>query len=98
MTKAVMYVAIAVILGLVMTLVPTWLFIATIRGTTNIESYFAASRIPMVDYPEENHVESVSSRELGILSGSFVVASIVYFLFRRKTRGYNYAWNLPRQF
>jgi hypothetical protein len=97
MAKPVVYVAVAIILGLAMTLLPTWFFIVNTYGTTSMAN-LSADRIPFVSYPQENQVESVSSRELAILSISFVVASVVYFLFRRRTRGYNYAWSLPRQF
>lgn len=92
MNKTLAYVVIAIILGLAMTLTPTWLFFAKAdqRGERR-EGWWSVQTLP--DYSGQNHVETVSSKEVEVLGISFVVASIVYFLFKRKTPTRIYTWH-----
>ena len=82
--KHVVYVAIAVILGLVIILLPTWVFFATTAERGQAVFVRSEGVIPFLDYAEENHVQTVSPKEFGLFGVSLVAASIVYFLFRRK--------------
>lgn len=84
MNKRVVYVAIAVILGLVIILLPTWVFFAKTVEPGKAEFLRSKGAIPFLDYPEKNHVETVSPKEFGVFGISLVAASIVYFLFRRE--------------
>lgn len=103
MNKAIAYVVTAIILGLVMTLVPTWLFLVKEGQQEKLEEVFAhfsseGLRPPFLDYSEQNHVEAISHREVEILGVSFVVASIVYILFKRKTPRHDYIWSPIRPY
>jgi hypothetical protein len=89
--KALGYVVVAVILGLALILVPTYLFLvqASDLGYFSGQGSFGQSEY-------SNHVEKVSARELEVLGVSFVIASVVYILFKRKTPRHNYMWPLSR--
>jgi hypothetical protein len=96
--KALGYVVVAVILGLALILVPTYLFLvqASDLGSFSGRGSFGA-KLPLIGQSEySNHVEKVSAKELEVLGVSFVIASVVYILFKRKTPRYNYMWPLSR--
>lgn len=92
MNKALLYVVIAIALGLVMTLIPTYLFLVKADQYGKIIPRFASIEdfVPPLLDSEQNHVETVSPREMEILGISFVVASIVYVLFKRRTSRHDY--------
>ena len=104
MNKAAVYVATAIILGLVTTLLPTCLFLVNADQQEKLAEAFARSlsgkdfRLPLLDYSEQNHVGAISAREVEILSISFVVASIVYILFKRKTPKRVHIWPSVRPY
>lgn len=97
MNRTLLYVIIAITLGLAMTLVPTSLFLVKADQYEKLTEAFAGLtgaenlRLPLLDY-SENHVETVSPREVEILGVSFVVALIVYVLFKRETPRHDYIW------
>jgi hypothetical protein len=96
--KALWYVVVAVILGLALILVPTYLFLvkAVDQGSSSGQRSLAA-RLPLIGQSEySDHVEKVSAKELEVLGVSFVVASVVYILFKRRTPRRNYMWPLLR--
>ena len=97
MNKALGYAVFAVILGLALTLVPTYLFLvnASDQGWSSEEHSFAV-RLPLIGQSDSNHVEKISAKELEVLAMGFVVASAVYMLFKRRTPRHNYMWPLPR--
>lgn len=94
MNKALLYVVIAIALGLAMTLIPTSLFLVKADQYGKIIPRFARIEdfVPPLLDSEQNHVETVSPREVEVLGISFVVASIVYVLFKRKTPRHDYTW------
>jgi len=103
MNKTIAYIVTAIILGLVMTLVPTWLFLVKAdqqEKLAEVLAHFSRRdlRPPFLGYSEQNHVETVSPREVEILGVSFIVASIVYILFKRKTPKHDYTWPLIRPY
>jgi len=95
--RALVYVITAVVLGLAMTLVPTWLFLASadqhgkpgIRGASL--QFRSEDLIPPL-LKEQNNNGSVSSKEVEVLGISFIVASIVYIAFKRKMPRRDYIW------
>jgi hypothetical protein len=96
--KALGYVAVAVILGLSLILVPTYLFLvkAGDQGFFSGQGSLAA-RLPLIGQSEySDHVEKVSATDLEVLGVSFVIASVVYILFKRKTPRHDYMWPLSR--
>lgn len=99
MNKVVIYAVIAISLGVVMILLPTWLFI---QGIAQPKISFALSRLtsvqpPLIEHQERGYSDAISQRDWGILGISFIVASIVYILFRRTPRQ-NKLWFLHRRF
>lgn len=100
MNKALGYVVVAVVLGLALILVPTYLFLvqASDQVPFSGQGSFGA-RFPLIERSEyANHVEKVSAKELEVLGTSFVIASVVYILFKRKTPRHNYMWPLSRSY
>ena len=97
MNKALGYAVIAVILGLVLTLVPAYLFIANAsdQGWSPEQRSFTL-KFPLIGQSDSNHIEKVSAKELEVLGVGFVVASAVYILFKRRTPRRNYVWLPPR--
>ena len=100
MNKALGYVVVAVVLGLALILVPTYLFL--VQASDQVPSFGQGSfgaRFPLIERSEyANHVEKVSAKELEVLGTSFVIASVVYILFKRKTPRHNYMWPLSRSY
>jgi len=96
--KALRYIAVAVTLGLALILVPTYLYLVQASGQHSFSSPdLSAARLPLIGQSEHvNHVERVSARELEVLGMSFVIASVVYLLFKRKPPRHDYLWPLPR--
>lgn len=95
MNKALVYVAIAIILGLATVLIPTSFFLVKADQYGRIVLLFSStgkSIPPLLEYSEENHVGITSSKELEILGIGFVVASIVYVLFKRKIPEHDHGW------
>ncbi|MDH5634959.1 MAG: hypothetical protein OEY30_03930 [Candidatus Bathyarchaeota archaeon] len=100
MNKALGYVVVAVVLGLALIIVPTYLFLvqASDQGSFSGQDSFSA-RFPLIERSEySNHVEKVSAKELEVLGVSFVIASVVYVLFKRKTPRHDYMWPLLRSY
>jgi hypothetical protein len=100
MNRGLLYIVIAIVLGLAMTLVPTSLFLVNADRYRKAMPCFAGIEDfvpPLLDL-EQNHVETVSPREVEILGVSFVVASIVYVLFKRKTQSHDYIWPAIRPY
>ena len=100
MNRALGHVVIAVVLGLALILVPTYLFLvqASDQGSFSGQDLLAA-KLPLIERSEySNHVEKVSAKELEVLGVSFVIASVVYILFKRKTPRHNYMWPLSRSY
>ena len=96
MSKAVA-VVIGIALGLVSILAPTWILVEAtqlgrIPGILSGFSWPEDLRLPLIDYSDRNHVERVTAREVKVLGISFVVASVMYVLFRRKVPRPDYAW------
>jgi hypothetical protein len=95
--RALVYVITAIVLGLAMTLVPTWLFLvnADQHGKpgmwgASLQFRSEASIPPLLK--EQNNNGTVSSKEMEVLSISFIVASIVYIAFKRKIPRRDYIW------
>jgi hypothetical protein len=86
MSKAGVYTTIAVVLGLAMTLIPSWFFLSGAANDYKGAVQLASDRLPLLESPEENHVVLVSHKDVGILGGSFLVALTVYGIFRARTR------------
>ncbi len=91
MKKTLLYIAIAIVLGLLMTLIPTWLFLVEADEQGKLTETFGR-RLPFLGPSERNHVEPISTRDVETLGISFIIASIIYVLFRRKTPRRNYIW------
>ncbi|MGB9134649.1 MAG: hypothetical protein WCC63_03565 [Candidatus Bathyarchaeia archaeon] len=86
MIKALAYVTIALVLGVAMTLLPTWLFLAkTDQPYASYAARLSSGRIPLLDQEGDSHGEPIMPQWLGIAGASFVVASVVYILFKRET-------------
>jgi len=98
--KALGYVVVAVFLGLALTLIPTYFFL--VQASDQVPSFGQNSfgaKLPLIERSEyANHVEKVSAKELEVLGISFVIASGVYILFKRKTPRHNYLWPLSRSY
>ncbi len=93
-----MYAATAIALGLALVIGPTVLLVGASQQGDLVQALASFARaekkLPLLDYSEQNHVETVSSREMGILGISFVAASVVYLLFRRRIPRRDYTWPL----
>ncbi|MFQ6068097.1 MAG: hypothetical protein ACE5KD_00985 [Candidatus Bathyarchaeia archaeon] len=98
MNKALAYITAAIVLGLVMTLIPTWFFVVKANRDEKLGARTSAWKLPLLDYSEQNRIETVSSRDVEILSISFIVASIVYVLFKRRIHKHDYIWPLIRPY
>ncbi len=86
MNKAIGYTAIAITLGLAIILVPTWFFIHLDQQGQFMNLYVTErSATPPWLYSQDNNIQPISPVDMEILGISFVVASIVYILFKRKT-------------
>lgn len=96
MKRTMLYVALAFTLGLAMIVIPTWFLIAGADQNGKPDVNFAW-QIPLLEYPERDYIDAVSSRELEFLSISFFIALAVYVLFRRKTPRSDFAWPYFRQ-
>jgi len=96
MNKALLYVATAIILGLALTLIPTWLIVRADQYDKHFwgfAQFRGAEEIPpFLYYSEQNNVETVSPREVEVLGISFVVALVVYIAFKRRTPRHDYIW------
>ncbi|MFP3984846.1 MAG: hypothetical protein ACLFU9_02620 [Candidatus Bathyarchaeia archaeon] len=95
MNKTSIYVISAVLLGLTTVLLPTWLFL--VRGNREVELAEAFERVkaqdwrpPLLSLSEQNDVKTVSPKEMEIFGFSFIIALIVYILFKRKTGRQDY--------
>ncbi|UCB61135.1 MAG: hypothetical protein JSW72_03525 [Candidatus Bathyarchaeota archaeon] len=88
MNRVLVYVATAIVLGLVITLVPTWIFIggADVLGQAADHQYSLrdANALPFLETTAGNHVDLVSFEELGILGFSVLMASVVYVVSKRR--------------
>lgn len=96
MNKALVYITAALILGLAMTLLPTWFLLAR-ADQQEKSAQILAQHIPFLENTEQNHVETVSPREVEALGISFVAASVIYILFKRRTPRRDYVWPPIRQ-
>lgn len=86
MNKTLVYATLAVMLGLVSVLIPTWVFLTGTVSQENISYVRSEAAIPpLFEFPEKNHVETVSPKIFGVFGTSLMAASIVYVLFKRKT-------------
>ncbi len=96
MNKALLYIAAAIIFGLAMTLLPTWLYLVQANQQETFAEALArfaqARELPLLQYSEKNHVDPISLTEVEIFGLGFVVAVVAYVLVRRKTRRYDYVW------
>ncbi|UCH32073.1 MAG: hypothetical protein JSV05_01375 [Candidatus Bathyarchaeota archaeon] len=97
MNKTLSYVILALLLGLTMILGPTWFFL--VRADQNEISIMIFTRqLPLIDYTEQNHIETISFKEAEVLSISFVVALVVFILFKRRSPDGHYSWLPPRPY
>jgi len=100
MRKTLLYAATAIALGLATIIGPTMFLVGTSQQGDLVQALASFARAektpPLLDYSEQNHVETVSSREVTILGISFVVASVAYLLLRRKIPRRDYIWPLVR--
>lgn len=90
MNRAAVYVATAIVLGLVMIFVPILFFIRADEYEGDVFSVRDANSPPFSEKTGYNHIETVSYEEAEILVLSFVIASMVYVLFKRKTSKHDY--------
>jgi len=90
--RSLIYFSTAIVLGLVMMLVPTWFFVGADEYGKAAYSVRDANSLPFFESTEHNHIETVSSDEVGILALSFVIASMIYFIFKRKTLKHEHIW------
>jgi hypothetical protein len=90
MNRTAVYVTLAIFLGLATTLLPSWVFLSRAANDPKPSVQFASEGLPFIDAREQNHVELVSSKEVGVLGSSFLVALAVYGIFRRRTRPHDY--------
>ncbi len=104
MNKSLLYIATAIVLGIAVMLIPTWIFLVKAGQEERLTEAFARAfsggegiRPPLQDF-EQNHLEAVSSREVEVLGVTFVAALIVYTLFKRRPRKNEYIWPLLRTF
>ncbi len=96
MKKTSLYITVAVALGITMILVPTWFFLFNVNQYGEYDVSFAR-HIPLVEYPEQDLAETVSSRELEFLGISFFVALVIYILFRQRIPRSDNIWPPFRQ-
>jgi len=98
MNKALVYVVIAIFLGLATALIPTWIFI--VRG----DSYgkvvprsanYERGGLPLLEYSEQNGGPAISSREVEVLGISFFIAVAVFLLVKRKAPRHDYLFWPP---
>ena len=84
MNKAMPYIVLALFLGLLLILVPTWFFLvkADEQGT---HTMVFTRQLPLIDYAERNHIETLSFKEVEVLGISFVIALVVFVLFKRRS-------------
>ncbi|UCE96151.1 MAG: hypothetical protein JSV51_00645 [Candidatus Bathyarchaeota archaeon] len=98
MNKALAYSFIAIILGLLMTLIPTFFFLANADQYGNLAEVLGRFsnaenlRLPLLDYPEQVHQETVSIKEVNIFGISFVISLIIYVLYKRRASKTDYVW------
>ena len=86
MSKARGYTAIAITLGLAIILVPTWFFINLDQQEQFFGLYVTErSAKPPLLSSQETNIQPISLADIEILGVSFVAASIVYVLIKRKT-------------
>jgi hypothetical protein len=86
MIRVLAYVTIAVVLGLALVLIPTWLFLAkTYESSSSYAGKISTSRIPILDYQEEDRGEPFVPQWLGITGASLVVASVIYVFLKHVT-------------
>jgi hypothetical protein len=86
MNKAAVYTTLAVVLGLAMTLIPSWLFLSGAANDYKGAVQLASDSLPLLESREENHVALVSHKDLGVLGASFLFALTVYGIYRARTR------------
>ncbi len=95
MKKAWGYTTAAVILGLALILVPTWLFITrTAPSTTDALSFRDTRELipPFLTSEGQSHVEAVSSKEAEALGISVAVALVIYVLIKPRTARPSNVW------
>ena len=97
MNKAMPYMVLALFLGLLLILVPTWFFLvkADEQGT---HTMVFTRQLPLIDYAERNHIETLSFKEVEVLGISFVIALVVFVLFKRRSSNDYYPWPPPRPY
>lgn len=85
MTKALAYVALAVVLGIAMTLLPTWLFLTkTDQPYFSYAEKLSSGRIPLLS-EEDGIGESIVPQWPGIVGVGLIVAFVVYVLVKRRS-------------
>ena len=89
MLNQALVVATGVILGFTFIFIPTWIVFETNEPGKFGSALWQFARaedltLPLIDYPEKDPPQ-VTSKEVEALGISFVVASVIYILFKRKT-------------
>jgi len=93
--KILVYSAVAVVLGLTLTLVPL-IALAGIKA----ENHYVMSRSlsQQLEQLEGTHgldAPKCTNSDVKILAFSFVIALVVYMLFKRRTSHHDYRWGRP---
>ena len=96
MSKAVA-VVVGIVLGLVSILAPTWILVKATQlgrlpGILSGVSWPEDLSVPLLEYSDRNHAEAVTAREVEVLGISFVAASVMYLVFRRRVPRRSYPW------
>jgi hypothetical protein len=89
------YAIAAVILGSVLIIVPTWLFITRAAPSGTDALSFRDTRElmpPFLTSEVQNHVEAISSKEVEALGISVVVALVIYVLIKPRTTRPSDVW------
>lgn len=87
MSKVVVYITTAILLGLAATLVPSWVFLSRVANDQSYAAKPASERVlPLLESHQPNHVELVSTRDVGALGAGFLVALTVYGVSKRRAR------------
>ena len=87
--KQALVVASGIILGITFIFIPTWIIFETNEPgkLRSVFSQIAGAEdltLPLIDYPEKDSPK-VTAKEVEALGISFVAASVIYILFKRKT-------------
>jgi len=91
--KILVYSAVAVVLGLALTLVP----LITITLAVRVENHFVMRR-SVPEGLEQLEGPNHSTSDMKILAFSFVIASVAYLLFKRRTSHHDNRWGRPFPF